>query len=125
MPDYKCLDCGETDQKAFMYRGPKRKQCKQCHHDMLMREHRGMTYGEMLEEFGDYCGICFLPETVTDWRTGGTHRLSVDHDHNCCKAGCPSCVRGLLCRKCNYRLGLFESDWMNSAKEYLGGGYNS
>lgn len=51
------------------------------------------------------CAIC-------QRASGKTRRLSVDHDHSCCKGttskGC--CVRGLLCRPCNRLLGHLRDD---------------
>lgn len=67
-------------------------------------------YEEMLEAQGDVCAICSQAETRKDPRTGGTHRLSVDHDHACCPsqtAACGRCVRGLICHRCNYGIGYF------------------
>jgi len=80
-----------------------------------------MTYGQMVEKFGNHCGICLQPEKVIDKRTGKLHRLSVDHDHKHCALGCAQCRRGLLCRRCNYKLGQFEEEmvWIDWAKEYL------
>lgn len=46
------------------------------------------------------CAICRArPRTI---------RLAIDHDHACeaCggKDGCPECVRGLICSKCNHEI---------------------
>lgn len=43
---------------------------------------------------------------------GGTQKLVVDHDHNCCpeKGSCGQCVRGILCSGCNTALGLVKDD---------------
>ena len=63
-------------------------------------------YQKKLAEQNYSCAIC------------GTHiseltkRLSVDHDHNCCPAlySCGSCIRGLLCGRCNMSLGGFKDN---------------
>lgn len=36
----------------------------------------------------------------------------LDHDHSCCigKKTCGRCIRGVLCKRCNYKLGLLERD---------------
>lgn len=61
-------------------------------------------FEKMRSEQDGKCGIC------------GDHaeRLDVDHDHNCCpgkavKKICGQCNRGLLCLKCNSKLGWFET----------------
>lgn len=45
------------------------------------------------------CAICSSTET-----------LHVDHDHACCnyRGSCGECVRGVLCGKCNWVLGLVD-----------------
>jgi len=50
------------------------------------------------------CGIC---KTKAPGGLGGWH---FDHDHRCCKKGCPKCFRGVLCSSCNLGLGLFKDD---------------
>jgi hypothetical protein len=57
--------------------------------------------------------VCYLCEE-SDCRTnkeGLTYNLSVDHDHRCCSGNksCGSCVRHLLCVKCNTLVGTVES----------------
>lgn len=44
---------------------------------------------------------------------GSFEGLSVDHDHKCCPQktrSCGKCVRGVLCRKCNWAEGLLGGD---------------
>ena len=68
----------------------------------------------MVEKQNGVCAICGNPETATSH--GTIRRLSVDHDHETGE------VRGLLCSKCNFALGLFYSEGLlNSAKDYLRG----
>lgn len=50
------------------------------------------------------CGICRTQDP------GGRGDWHFDHDHRCCKRGCPKCFRGLLCSQCNLGLGLFKDD---------------
>lgn len=69
----------------------------------------GMTlgqYDEMVENQNGVCMICEKPEI--------NRRLSVDHDHKTGK------VRGLLCCRCNFALGIVEDDgFVIAAKKYL------
>ncbi|CAM5553447.1 endonuclease domain-containing protein [Streptomyces fumanus] len=53
----------------------------------------------------DYCPLC--GEGPGDDAAEGPIWWQIDHDHNCC-TGCPRCVRGLLCKPCNTRLGGYE-----------------
>lgn len=59
------------------------------------------------------------PEVANRWfanprceACGATHRLTVDHDHQCCSGSesCGQCVRGLLCNNCNSTLGHAKDD---------------
>lgn len=56
------------------------------------------TYDAMMERGCDVCG--------------SKSQLSIDHDHGCCpgKRSCGECVRGVLCRDCNWAEGLLGSD---------------
>lgn len=67
-------------------------------------------YNELFNKQDGRCAIC------------KTHQdnlkvaLSVDHDKKCCNSvrGCGKCIRGLLCSKCNFLIGL-----SNDSKENL------
>lgn len=73
------------------------------------------TYGITPEQYWECwryqagkCAICCRA-------TGRTRRLAVDHDHSCGeghdpKTGCPKCVRGLCCQRCNRFIGLMGDD---------------
>lgn len=74
-------------------------------------------YEALLDEYDGVCGIC------GKCNADGA-QLAIDHDHRCCdrSGSCGECVRGLLCRKCNRKLGLIEADdgWFSMALLYLG-----
>lgn len=78
-------------------------------------------YFEKLEEQNGCCGICHRGDPG-----GGRKYFSIDHDHKCCngKKSCGKCLRGLLCKGCNYFLGYAENsnnpDFVSKVqKEYL------
>lgn len=71
--------------------------CKSCDR---FRKH-GLTRQDvvgLLADQGSACGICnsiFL--SFSDFE--------IDHDHACCdRNSCGKCVRGLLCKNCNFRV---------------------
>lgn len=142
-----CVHCGTPQPLDYYYRG--RARCKDCS-KAEMRDYYNRTkpplkpkpvpqgrdrarakasayrrrYGigidqrdAMLAAQGDVCAICGGDDPVGyDWCT--------DHDHACCpKRGhsCGSCIRGILCRKCNLALGHFDDDIdrLRSAIDYL------
>jgi hypothetical protein len=59
-------------------------------------------YDAQLEKQGGHCALCDYVSINAN--------LHVDHNHECCskKFHCGKCNRGLLCSKCNVRLGFFE-----------------
>lgn len=73
---------------------------------------------ELGQRQGNVCAICGKPETVK--RKGTTKRLSIDHNH---KTGE---IRGLLCSRCNMKLGVLENvEFVEKANLYLKGSYKS
>lgn len=138
-----CTKCGEL--KAIGEYYPKKtgkygvaRQCKDCVRghvkdfranqdpDYLYWTQIKTSYGLTREEFeaileaqGGGCAICKTKEP------GKQHgRWVVDHDHACCadRKSCGSCIRGLLCTRCNVGLGSFGDDTASllAAVEYLG-----
>lgn len=81
--------------------------CKPCHRIQLRAAQWKRTFGITPEQYehikdaqGGRCAICQIA-------TGLTKALAIDHNHEHCgkEAGCPSCIRGLLCSSCNKMLG--------------------
>lgn len=65
-------------------------------------------WDELVEEQGGLCAICGRELAL------GTKSVHVDHDHN------TGAVRGILCARCNLRLGAAEdADWLAKALAYL------
>lgn len=63
-------------------------------------------YLGMLSKQKGMCAICKTPAEDL--------MLFIDHDHNCCEEGsCGACVRGLLCRHCNFALGFMKDNGTN------------
>jgi hypothetical protein len=75
-------------------------------------------YLELLESQGGVCAICGVSALEK--------KFDVDHDPACCPSNssnktCGSCIRGLLCRRCNLGLGFVENrEFVLKAMEYLG-----
>jgi len=60
------------------------------------------SFAAILKGQGGGCAICGVKEAA--W--------NVDHDHACCPTTrtCGKCIRGILCRGCNFGLGNFRDD---------------
>lgn len=72
--------------------------------------HGGFTpegFEQLLAEQGGSCAIC--RGDIADVRG---RRGMIDHDHACCSGdyGCPRCIRGILCTRCNQGVGYFGDD---------------
>lgn len=92
-----------------------------CHSHYLRRKTM-QAYGADETEFfrlheqqSGLCLICEQPEATTDWRSGKTKALALDHCHT------SGAVRGLLCSSCNRGLGLFQDnpEILINAAQYL------
>lgn len=67
----------------------------------LLKRKYGITpevYDQLLKKQDGVCAICKQPPT-------SERSLCVDHNHE------RGTIRGLLCTKCNTRLGIIEADW--------------
>lgn len=64
-------------------------------------------YDELVAAQSGRCAICGTPEP------GGKHNTwHIDHAHDCCpgERSCGTCVRGLLCHRCNVGIGHFADN---------------
>ena len=93
-------------------RAKRREASLKAHAARIKRQYgiSGEEYWRLYEFQGGKCALCRRA-------TGAAKRLAVDHDHNetCSSvhiptAGCPDCVRGLLCAPCNRLLGHIRDD---------------
>jgi hypothetical protein len=130
-----CKDCavdGLPLSRKAPYPGPR---CA-THHRSRIRLNRETakgrrlvsTYGITAEDYAALLavqnGVCFICQRAKGFRKA----LSVDHDHAVAildghaeEAGCPNCVRGLLCQPCNRMLGHLrdEPEAFERAADYL------
>jgi hypothetical protein len=111
-PEKQCVGCGKTF--LFMWRRGKGtlKYCEECRVMALKISSRVHNHGIRIPEFlrmyygqDKKCRICRQPFAID------TGEICIDHDHAHCPGqfGCPECIRGLLCRGCNWALGFLES----------------
>lgn len=132
-----CKKCNEEKDEEFFGKNSKSKDglsysCKKCEvkrirevqnknpekyeysHNTTIKRH-GLTidqYNNLYNKYSGKCWICKVEKCEV-----------IDHNHNCCKSAysCGTCVRGLLCQKCNQAIGLLgeNKDTIFSILEYL------
>lgn len=115
MKHLKCNKCEKVKPASKFHVRPSRKRgyhyaCKNCHYQMnrknlelkpiqVRRDYLNKWRGEyrkgVLQKYGDRCGVC---QTVI-LKEKERH---IDHDH------VTGVIRGVLCRKCNLGLGMFN-----------------
>ena len=120
-----CSGCEQYRLLKFFGRDSQRhySRCKPCRRAQFRAAKWKKTFGITPEQYeqikdvqGGRCAICQVAN-------GATKALAVDHDHRHCGkgAGCPSCIRGLLCSNCNNMLGFARDnpEVFRRAMEYL------
>lgn len=109
-----CKQCWMAYTKAR----EERVEFKGYRHSAHIRRNYGLSaeqYQELFDKQGGVCALCKQPETWKG-RGGKVLPLAVDHDQKCCPTErnkwktCGSCIRGLLCRRCNQALGILNED---------------
>lgn len=112
MADSPCIACGFVGmhRKATRY-----KLCRDCGFKGAALLRQAQAHNVAPETLGKWiadphCELCST-KVNTGVKTQGATASHIDHDHQCCRNGhsCGRCIRGLLCARCNIRLGSFES----------------
>lgn len=108
-PRFRCkiIDCGEV----VITKGL-------CHKHEVATRRYGIDHKTLSNMIGESTGICKICN-----QKPGQKGLHIDHDRKCCdKIGsCGSCVRDLICYRCNVALAHINEDYalMKKALEYL------
>jgi len=128
-----CKDCAVDDSiknknRPAIYPGPRctthhraeQRRIKNRAHERRIENGYSLTpedYWALYKLQGGHCFICGVA-------TGKTKRLAVDHDHTICSdhsplLGCPRCIRGLLCGRCNQMIAIYGIESLCRAVYYL------
>lgn len=103
---FHCSTCGQAGHTARNHHNQRPKNGRRGNSKARnLRNHYRLEWDTYLAWLASGCGICGID------LSGRTP--DVDHDHACEHPGkgrysCRACVRGLLCRSCNLRVGAFE-----------------
>lgn len=108
-PSYRCKSCFNAYYKDYYSKNSDRlkqktKKYKSINRLSMRCGRHGISVEKYIEMYNRYNGKC--------WVCLSREAEQIDHNHNCCsgKAGCPKCVRGLLCGPCNRMLGHADDD---------------
>lgn len=125
-----CMDKYRQENKArlnqqrkdFYWKNPKRyrEDASQSWLDSGRDKNYGLVPGTISELLKYQEFKCGNPACDNDITWNGS---AVDHDHSCCpnSKSCGRCVRGLLCKQCNWALGYVGDniDKLNGLVDYL------
>lgn len=111
-----CRGCRTQDQRDRRAAGKVKPSSPEVRRGQHLRHRYNITpeqYDEMFSAQEGVCASCGEPPK--------TRALDVDHDHACCpgERSCGKCVRGLLCRGCNWTVGVIENGRFAVAMAYL------
>jgi len=109
-----CKPCNNSRASAWGRNNPDKVKSPEAYLKRNAMRH-GITQEEFLslrDSQDNLCAICKISIPT-----------SIDHNHNCCNGtySCGSCIRGLLCGKCNRGIGHFNDDiaLLSNAIDYL------
>lgn len=107
---YRCKLCNIAKTKKWQAENPERHRASWDNPQALMQARArkyGLTRQELVMHIESHAGVCPICGEKPD------KDLVVDHDHETGK------VRGLLCNRCNLRLGWVELVGLNKIEQYL------
>lgn len=98
-PCSECREAHRLEAERYRMRKPERSSRSIERHGITEDEYR-----QRVSEQGGVCAVCGHPPKEGK-------RLEVDHDHGCCDQlrSCGVCIRGLVCHRCNSRIGMVEA----------------
>jgi hypothetical protein len=95
-----CKDCDNARCRDYYHRNPsksreRRKRRTSRKYNWMNHGLTEQVYTTLLNQENRKCHVCKIDEAT-----------QIDHDHACCEGryGCSSCVRGLVCNRCNTAL---------------------
>lgn len=115
-----CCDCGRS--KLFsefcfsvLSKDGFNNRCLECVRHQSRKTNYGITQQQFEEKLKIQSGKCAICQCLEKRKPSGKIiALSVDHNHT------TGSVRGLLCFRCNVRIGILEnSEWIKLADQYL------
>jgi hypothetical protein len=127
-----CVRCNEEKEidlfsKGKSYKDGRRGVCKRCHTDYMLNYYKNNPDKKANKvKMNTYYKPNWKRHNITEEKyksllllhNGLCHGCkahearNIDHNHQCCSGpfSCGKCVRGLLCRNCNFALGLMQDD---------------
>lgn len=84
---------------------------RRSRNNIVLRRQYGLTLDEVEALVEKQDGKCMICQKALEMKNG-KKQYGVDHDHACCpgERSCGQCIRGILCHRCNWAIGLLDDD---------------